>query len=121
MLQKHSISVKHALDGMIWAFRTQPNYRIHLLLSFFALAGSWFFKISYFEFLLILTLIVVGVMVETINTAIEQTTDAIDKETREDIKIAKDLSAAAMLIFSFGALLIAGIIFIPKILLLLSL
>jgi diacylglycerol kinase len=63
-------------------------------------------------------LIFIGIMVEAINTAIELTTDAIDKEWRTDIKLAKDVSAAAMLIFSLGALIIACIIFVPKIILL---
>ncbi len=60
-------------------------------------------------------MISVGLTIETINTAIEQTTDAIDLKWREDIRLAKDLSAAAMLIFAIGALVVAGIIFIPKI------
>lgn len=121
MLKKHTISIKHAYEGMVWAFRTQPNYRIHFLLSVLAILASWFLHVSYYEFLLILSLIVIGIMVEAINTAIELTTDAIDKEWREDIKFAKDVSAAAMLIFSFGALVIAGIIFVPKIFSLLNL
>lgn len=116
MLKKHSISIKYALEGTIWAFKSQANYRIHFFLSIAVLIASYVFKISYVEFLVILMLIFIGIMVEAINTAIELTTDAIDKEWRTDIKLAKDVSAAAMLIFSFGALIIAGIIFVPKLL-----
>lgn len=115
MLKKHTISIKHAYEGMVWAFKSQQNYRIHFLLSVLALVGCFVLKASYFEFLLILTIIFIGFMVEAVNTAIELTTDAIDKEWREDIKFAKDVSAAAMLIFSCGALVIAAVIFIPKI------
>ena len=57
-----------------------------------------------------------GLVIETINTAIEEATDAIDTKIREDIKIAKDISAAAMLIYAIGAIVIALMIFIPKIL-----
>jgi diacylglycerol kinase len=71
--------------------------------------------VSYFEFLLIVFLIIIGLIIETVNTAIEFTTDAIDKKIRDDIKIAKDVSASAMLIFSIGALIIGIIIFLPKI------
>ncbi|MCX7955879.1 MAG: diacylglycerol kinase family protein [Patescibacteria group bacterium] len=115
MLKYHTISFKHAWDGVVWAFKTQPNYRIHLFLSFLSIIAGIYFKISYFEFLLIIFLITVGLVVETINTGFEQTTDAIDKKIREDIKIAKDVSAAAMLIYAFGASIIALIIFIPRI------
>jgi len=116
MLKRHTISIKHALDGLDWALRTQPNYRIHLLLSFLSIAGSFLLKVGYFEFLLIIFMITVGLVIETLNTGLEQTTDAIDRKIREDIKIAKDVAAAAMLIYSFGAIIIAGIIFIPKLL-----
>lgn len=115
MFKRHTISFKHAFDGLIWSLKTQPNYRIHLFLSILSLIGAYFLKVSYFEFLLILFLITVGLVIETLNTGLEQTTDAIDKKIREDIKIAKDVAAAAMLIFAFGSLIIASIIFIPKI------
>ena len=118
-IKKHTISVKHALDGIAWSLSTQPNYRIHLACSLIALLLGVILEISYLEFLIIIMLIVIGLVIETINTAIEAATDAIDTKIREDIKITKDVSAAAMLIFAVGSLIIAGIIFIPKILALL--
>ncbi|NCO88527.1 UDP kinase [Candidatus Roizmanbacteria bacterium CG_4_10_14_0_2_um_filter_36_35] len=114
MLKQHTISVRHAVDGLVWALKTQPNYRTHLLLSIISIIASVVFKISYLEFLLIIFLITVGLVIETINTGFEQTTDAIDRKIREDIKIAKDVAAAAMLIYSIGATIIALIIFVPK-------
>ena len=121
MIKRHSISFKHAFEGLRWVLKTQPNYRIHLILSVVALFGSWFFRVSYTEFLIIIFLITMGLVIETINTGIEATTDAIDRKIREDIKIAKDVSAAAMLLFAIGSFLIACIIFIPKILTLVKL
>ncbi len=119
MLKRHTISFRHAIDGLIWALKTQPNYRIHLFLSALALCGSAFFRISYEEFLMIILLITVGLVIETLNTGLEQTTDAIDRKIREDIKIAKDVAAAAMLIYAAGSFIIACLIFVPRILALL--
>jgi len=116
MLKRHTISFKNAFAGLVWAVKTQPNFRIHFFLSALSIAGGFLFKISYFEFILIIILIFIGLTIETINTGIEQTTDAIDQNWREDIKIAKDVSAAAMLFFSIGAFITAAIIFIPRIL-----
>jgi diacylglycerol kinase len=76
--------------------------------------GFWL-QISYIEFLIIIFLITVGLVIETINTAIESTTDAIDTRIREDIRISKDVAAAAMLVYAIGATVIAMMIFIPKI------
>lgn len=114
-MKRHTISFKNAFKGLIWAFRSQPNYKIHFFLSLFSLVGGFVLKISYGEFLLIISLIFIGLAIETVNTAIEQTTDAIDSQWREDIGRAKDIAAGAMLIFSLGAFIIALIIFIPRI------
>jgi diacylglycerol kinase (ATP) len=65
-------------------------------------------------------MITMGLVIETFNTGLEATTDAITKEWREEIKIAKDVSAAAMLTFAVGAVIIAGMIFIPRIMMLLA-
>ena len=115
MIRKHTISFKHEFDGLVAAFSTQPNYRIHFFLSLISLVGGILFKIKYEEFLVIGVLITVGLVIETINTAIEETCDAIDEAIRPDIKIAKDTSAAAMLIFAIGATILACFIFVPRI------
>ena len=85
-------------------------------MSTLALAASLLLKISHFEFLLILALIGVGLAIELLNTGIEETIDAIHKNWSDEIRVAKDSSAAAMLIFAVTASIIAGFIFIPKIL-----
>jgi len=117
MIRKHTVSFKNALRGLIWALSSQPNYKIHFFLSALAILGGVYFQISYNEFLTIITLIFIGLTIETINTAFEETNDAIDLKKREDIRLAKDVSAGAMLMFAIGAFIIACIIFIPKILL----
>lgn len=118
MMRTHTISFKNAIKGLFYALKTQPNYKFHFFFSFLAILGAFILKISYFELILIIFLIFTGLTVETINTTIEAAADAIDKEWREDIKLVKDASAAAMLVFALGAFIIAAIIFIPKILLL---
>jgi diacylglycerol kinase len=115
MLQRHTISFKNAFAGIVWALSTQPNYRIHIISSLLALVLSYVCKISYFEFLIVLLLIIIGLVIEMVNTSIEAATDAIDTKWRHDIKITKDTAAAAMLIFAIGALMISCVIFVPKI------
>lgn len=115
MIKKHAYSFQNALTGLTWAFKTQGNFRIHVLLSAVSLLGGIIFHISYEEFLIIFMLIGIGLAIELLNTAIEEAIDAIHKDWSEEIKVAKDVSAAAMLIFSIGAFIIATIIFLPKI------
>lgn len=117
IIKYHTISFKNAFSGLFWCLKSQPNYKIHLTLSLITIIGGFFLKIAYWEWLIIGLLIIIGFVIETINTAIEATTDAIGNQWREEIKIAKDVSAAAMLIFAFGAFIMAMIVFIPKIIL----
>ena len=116
MIKRHTISFKHAFDGLLLSLKTQPNYQIHLSLSLLALIGAVLLQISYYETLLIIVLIFIGLTIETINTSLENTNNAIDKNIREDIRVAKDAAAGAMLIYAIGAFTIACIIFVPKIL-----
>lgn len=115
ILRIHTISFKNAFEGLFWALSSQPNYKIHLLSSLIAVVAGWILTISYIEWLILFVLIIMGLVIETINTTIEVTADAIDTNWRQDIKIIKDVAAASMLIFSIGAVFIAGFIFIPKI------
>src|SRR3989338_10455112 len=109
-IKRHTISFKNAFSGVKWALSTQPNYKIHAFLSAVTIIFGVYFAISETEWLIIITLITGGFTVETLNTAVEATTDAIDIKWRHDIKIAKDLAAAAMLFYAIGAVVAASII-----------
>jgi diacylglycerol kinase len=54
-----------------------------------------------------------GLVVETLNTAIEQTLDCVSLDRRDDIMHAKDIAAAAMLVCACGACIIACFIYVP--------
>ena len=115
-MTKHFNAIRHAWHGIVWGLQTQPNYRVHILFSILSLIAAFVLNISYDEWLIILVMIILGFVIETINTAIEQLGDAIDVNHNDHIKLAKDSSAGAMLIFSCGAVIVAAIIFLPKIL-----
>jgi len=114
-MTKHFHAIRHAWHGIIWGFKTQPNYRIHVLFSLIALGAGLYLNITYTEWLTVIVMMFLGFVIETINTAIEKLGDAIATEYNDHIKLAKDSSAGAMLIFSCGAVIIAAIIFLPKI------
>jgi diacylglycerol kinase (ATP) len=115
ILHRHRISFINAFAGVKWAFQTQPNFRIHLGLAILAVIGGIYLRISELEMLVIVFTIILGFTGEMINTSIESMTDLITTEWRKEAKIAKDVSAGMMLIIAFGAVIIAGIIFLPRI------
>lgn len=114
-IRRHRISFQDAIAGIRWSLRTQPNFRVHLLLSALALTGAWLFRVTTLELLVLVFTIVLGLSAEMINTAIEAMTDLITREWRAEAKIAKDVSAGMMLITAGGAVIVAATIFIPRI------
>jgi diacylglycerol kinase (ATP) len=58
---------------------------------------------------------------ELINTALEAVVDLTVKQTYHELaKIAKDCAAAAVLISAFGALMVAGLLILPKLMVVVS-
>lgn len=112
-IRRHSISFGHAFEGIMWVLRTQPNYHVHLALCVLSVIGGVYWQIERYEWMILLTLMGMGLTIETVNSALEQTLDCVSLERRADIKIAKDASAAAMLVFAMFALGIAIMIFGP--------
>lgn len=115
ILRRHTISFQHALDGIIWALKTQPNFRIHIPLSFLVVALGYWFHITIVEMSFLVVAIVLGLSVEMVNTAIESMTDLITKEYRQEAKVAKDVAAGMMLTTAIGCIVIAVYVFLPYI------
>lgn len=115
LIKRHTISFRHAFDGVLWAIKTQPNFRVHLCISFFVLLCAKIFAVTRVEFIILLFTILLGLASEMVNTALESMTDLITKEYRTEAKIAKDVAAGMMLVVSIGAATIGLIIFIPYI------
>lgn len=115
IIRKHHISFKNAFAGLIWAFKTQPNFRVHFFFAALALVFGFFLNVSFVEMTIIVLTIVVCLGVEMVNTSIESMTDLITTEWRSEAKIAKDVSAGMMLLAAIGAVVVACILFLPKI------
>ena len=116
LIRQHHISFKNAINGLIWAFTSQPNFKVHFSLSLSAIILGLILQISRVEMTILVLTIVFGLGIELVNTSIEAMTDLITSEWRKEAKIAKDVSAGMMLLAAIGAVLIAGFIFLPKLL-----
>jgi len=114
-IHHHVISFKNAFRGLIHAFTTQPNFVIHFALSILAIILGFILQISYLEMIIIVTMIVLGLGAELMNTALEEVTNLVTKEWREEARIAKDVSAGMVLLIASGTLFVAALIFIPRI------
>lgn len=115
ILREHHISFQHAFAGLLWAIRTQPNFRVHAIASFLALFLCWYFQVSAVEAAIIVFAIVLGLTIEMVNTALESMTDLITTEWRHEAKTAKDVAAGMMLLAAAGTVVVAALIFWPYI------
>lgn len=115
-LKKLLLSFRHAIHGVIYAVSFDQNVRIHLVTSIFIFAASIFFGLSPVEIWIIGVMILLVLLAEMVNTAIEQMVDLITFEHKREAKIAKDVSAG-MVFFAVLASVIVGLfIFVPHIL-----
>lgn len=113
LLHQHTVSFKHAFEGLWWSFTTQPNFRIHFLLSAVVVFMAALLHVTRIEFIILVFTIILGVTGELLNTAVEAITDLVTTEWRKEAKIAKDVSAGLMLFIAFGSVIVALVIFLP--------
>lgn len=112
------LSFKYAGQGVSYAFRTQRNFRIHVIIGSIALSLSIYFKLSAVACSIISLTIALVLVLELLNTALEAVVDlTVGREFHQLAKIAKDCAAGAVLIAAIAALLIAGVLLLPHILL----
>ena len=108
-------SVKDSINGLSFIIISEHNFKREIILAMLALIASYILKVSKIEFIIILLVIALVIVSEIFNTAIEKVVDLYTKEYNEIAKIAKDVSALAVLTMCFFALIIGIIIFVPKI------
>lgn len=108
-------SFKYAIDGLLYAFKYEQNLTVHLIATVLVIIFGFSFNISILEWLTVFLIIGLVIATELINTSIEATIDLITDQTHPLAKVAKDTAAAAVLVFGITAIIVGGIIFIPKI------
>ncbi len=110
------LSFKYAGQGLSYAFRTQRNFRIHLMIGVIALALSVYLQISAIACAVISLTIALVLVLELLNTSLEAVVDlTVGREFHQLAKIAKDCAAGAVLVAAITALVVAGVLLIPHI------
>lgn len=106
-------SFRPALDGWLHVVRTQPNATIHALISLAViLVGVWV-QLDAARWALIVLAMALVWFAEFANTAIEAAVDLASPEHHPLAKVAKDVSAAAVLIAALAAVVIGILVLGP--------
>ncbi len=106
-------SANYAIEGILYAARTQRHVRYHFISAATVLLLSYILGVTKTEFLIISLAVIVVLLAELLNSAIETVVDIISPSRNEKAGIAKDISAGAVLITAFGAVVIGYIILFP--------
>ncbi len=107
--------VGYCLEGISHTFKNERNFRIEILLGILAVILSFLLKISILEWVIIVFMITLVLVLELVNTAFESMVDLYTQEYNKIAKATKDVIAGAVLVTCLFSLVIAFLIFVPKI------
>ena len=122
MSKTHSTfsSFSYAFSGIRLALKNEPNIRVHFVVAILVAVVAYFLKFTHVEWIVLAFTIAFVLILELINTTLEEIVDMVSPGTRPQARVAKDVSAAAVLISALLAVVIGAFLFLPKILPLLN-
>lgn len=115
-MKKIRNSFKYAIEGIWTSFKTERNMKIHIFIMILVIIAGIILKINKSEWIICIILFAIVIGSELFNTSIEAIVDMVMPEKNEKAKIAKDVSAGAVLVVAIGAAIIGLVIFVPRIL-----
>ncbi len=108
-------SFRYAFEGVRTVFQEERNMRSHMFSFVAVILLSLFLPLSLHEWLWILLVSFLMIIMEILNTVIENIIDFISPGYHPLAKKVKDMAAAAVLFTSFFALVTGAVILLPKI------
>lgn len=113
-IRKFVRSFGYAFEGLRLAVTVDQNVRFHIAVGILVLIASYILQVNKFELLFILFSIFFVLITEMVNTAIEEMTNLIVNEHRQEARIAKDVAAASVLLSAIFAAIVGFLILVPK-------
>ncbi|WP_449600493.1 diacylglycerol kinase family protein [Paenibacillus sp. Marseille-Q9583] len=104
-------SFRFASQGIVSAFKSELNMKVHCCLAVVVLLAAAVFRLPLASWMLLLFSITLVLTAELLNTAIEATVDLISPEIHPLAKRAKDTAAGAVLLTAVFAVLVGVYVF----------
>lgn len=108
-------SIKFSFRGIWFLITTENSIKVQLCIVILISIAGFYFDINSTEWLIQTLVIGLVLVAESLNTGIEKLADFIHKDYHEKIGFIKDVSAGASGIASIISLIVANIIYVPKI------
>jgi len=105
------LSFRYATEGVLHCFRTQRHMQLHFLMLALVLISGLMLSLEARDLLLLLFAATLVIATEMINSAIESVVDLVTVGYNPVAKIAKDVSAGAVLVASVNAVVVGVVVF----------
>lgn len=109
-------SFSYAISGIKDAFEKEPNFRFHIAATAIVMVMATILGFSPVEWVILFFTIALVLILELVNTSLEAIVNIVSPQKQEKARIAKDVSAAAVLVSAVVAVLVGVYLFLPKIL-----
>ncbi|MDZ4169540.1 MAG: diacylglycerol kinase [Coriobacteriia bacterium] len=103
-------SFNFAIEGIVYALRTQRNMRVHVVFAMLIAVVSLVLGIPRLELVAVVFAVSLVLVTELVNTAIEAAVDLSVEQFDPLAKVAKDVAAGAVLVAAINALAIAYLV-----------
>ena len=113
-------AITYSLKGIKILITSEDSIKAQCIIGLFVTILGFIFKISPIEWMLQFLVIGLVLVAEALNTAIEKIADFIHPDYHNKIGIIKDVGAGAAGIAAIISIILASIIYIPKISILFS-
>ncbi|HEV2261309.1 MAG TPA: diacylglycerol kinase, partial [Candidatus Rubrimentiphilum sp.] len=100
-----------AFSGILYATRTQPDLRVHLVIAALVLVATMLLRLDRLYIIAIIITIVIVLSLELLNTAVEAVVDLLTVAHHPLAKTAKDAAAGAVFVASTGAMFVGYLVF----------
>ena len=112
-IKRFANSFKYSIEGLIYAYKNEQSLLIHFVATVFAVFLGILFGIEKWEWISVGLVLIIVLIVELFNTAIEATVDMVTLEINPLAKIAKDCGSAAAFVAAIAGTIICLTIFVP--------
>lgn len=111
--KKFFTSLRIAISGLKITFKKEQSFRIQVFIGLIVILLMFVLKLNPLEKSVLIIVIAMVLSLELINSQIERFLDVIQPSYQPEVKLIKDISAAAVLIAALGAVVVGIVILLP--------
>ena len=106
---------QYSLGGLIATYKSEPAFRQELVLAIFLIPGAFFLGADIPTVSILITAVLLVLVTELANTALEALADETTTEIRPLIKKAKDAGSAMVFVAIINVIVVWGLVILCRV------